>query len=374
MALEQITIDESTKYIPKYIKQLFVKPRYAHPLLRSDIEFSADASTISIAEPADDGTFNDYGTDQQFVGGDGGGVPIHKYAAAFDIGIQRIADAVANAGLNVITRKSGVFAVMADFLNRFFSKYFDMICTARITGEAVAAGVTPLYFDELNFDTLADIRQQLVTNNVDNDWAVHVFVKASAYTKLIKEITANNGLANEAVLSSTVINGTEGLKVNSKVINYDNLYLYDVPDDRMVDKVVYDPINKTFIPDEGAKTLTALVIPDGTAFAGLKWAELRVFVSALELYDSLGNAVTEDDLNELNEAFKELVNSIDGIDFGDITVQKAGVYQSSSADVIQSRIIFDAHAIESLADKIIPIYAEADKPSGTGTGTSISDN
>jgi hypothetical protein len=370
MAIDQITIDESTKYVPKYIRQFFLKSAYAQALANSDIEFSADATTISIAEPADDGTFNDYGTDQEFTGGDGGGVPIHKYPASFDIGIQRRADAVANAGLNVITRKSGVFAVMADFLNRFFSKYFDMVCTARIAGEAITAGATPLYHDELTFDTLADIQQQLTNNNIDNEWTIHVFVKASAYTKLIKEITAKNGLANEAVLSRTVINGEEGLKITNKVLSYGNFLLYNVPDDRMADKVVYDPINKTFTPDADAKTLTALIVPDEAAFAGLKWCELRVFVSALELYDSLGNAITEDDLNELNDAFKNLVNSIDGIDFDDIRVEKAGVYQSASADVIQSRIVFDAHAVESLADRIIPIYAEADKPSGTGTSTS----
>lgn len=374
MALDQITIDSTIKYFKDFITQPFVDSKFASQVRASDIEFSQNATKIAVPEVDDDGTMSDYGSTGSFSAGtDGGTIDINEYDVLFDFAVERKADAIQHMGLNAITSRSGVFAVLKTFLTKYFYKYFDMMCAASITSEAVTAGATPLYHDELTFDTLVDIQQQLVNNGIDENWPVHVYVKTSAYSKLIKEIVTNNGLANEHVLTKTVIDGDEGIAIKTKVLQFGNLLIYNVPDDRMVDKVIYDSVNKKLITDPTAKTLTALIIPDGTAFAGLKWFELRVFISAVELVDSYGNAITEDDLNELSGAIKDMVNSIDGFSIDSIRLEKA-VYQDSSADVVQLRIDPGAHALESLADRIIPVYAEADKPSGTSTSTSTSTN
>lgn len=372
-----VTIESTVKYFKDFIEQLYIKSAYAVNLVKgADIKFDPKAGKIVLAEPVEDGVVDEYATATGYTlpTNSSAAINLEEYSADFDLQYVRRADAVDVKGLETITSRNGVIELFKQYLNKFLSKYFDMACTARIASEAIANGATPIYGVDFATNGLAElvkIQKQLTANEVDDNWDVHVYVNSDAYFELVKDIIAKNGLANDALLSREVIadGDGEGLKVSTKIVRFGNLLIHNVPKDRMYDKIIFDSTTGKFVPDiaGGAKMLTALVIPDGTAFAGMKWFAFKLYLSSMQ-YAELESA---GEIDELNNALKELIGSMDGVSIDEVLVANADILQAADANQINNREIFDVHAIKSLADRIIPVYADQ-APTTTTTSTSTS--
>ena len=263
--------------------------------------------------------------------------------------INLTADAMDEYASYVQGSKPSILVGFEQLINMGLASEVDAVAMARAYACSTGAGNT-LDTSKLKdgfFAGLIDIGNKLFEKGVDSERTIFGWIRSDVYAQGEKEIIEKNGLANGAVLKNvtleipTGIEDEKPLEVNTQVIKFNNFVLFKMPKERMSTEVTLLD-GRTEGQEAGGFTagstkMSAVFIPDGAFFVDVRYQIANILFPAY-VFETNTKA-------DIDEAIKKIV--------GDVRIENIGINQKSNNYEINARVIYDAHAFEVNADKIL---------------------
>lgn len=244
--------------------------------------------------------------------------------------------------------KESILALAEDFINRCMASEIDAYAIASWVKAMPSSNVisnSVLKTDKDNiWNTLLDLQGNIFNSGVDNDIESIVYVSNPIYQNMQKYIIDKNGLANSALLSNRTALYDLGIdeigdpiKINTKVIQFNNMTIVPMPKDRMNTEVLLydgDSVGQTaggWAPSEGSKPLDLVVIPKGCGFVDVRYQVLNYLVPMLSA-----------EASNIKGAFDGGINKI----LGDVIIDNIGVNQKANAYELDFRTVYNAELFD----------------------------
>lgn len=312
--------------------------------------YQPEFGSIKVREVALNGGLANYDKNKGYDGA-GGNVSVKwvTYTADNDRYINLTADAMDEYASYVQGSKPSILVGFEQMINVALAAEVDAVAMARAYEEANEAGNTieTSTFKSGFFAGLIDVGNKLYEKGVGTERKVFSWIRSDVFAQGEKEILEKNGLANGAVLDSikiqvpTGIEGEDPIEVSTQVIKFNNFILFKMPKDRMSTEVTLLDGRTSSQESGGYKCgetfMSAVFIPDGAFFVDVRYQIANILFPAY-VFEHNTQA-------EVDEAIKNIV--------GDVRIENIGINQKSNNYEINARVIYDAHAFEVNADKIL---------------------
>lgn len=312
--------------------------------------FQPEFGSIKVREVALTGGAANYDKNKGYDGA-GGNVSVKwvTYTADNDRYIHLNADAMDEYASYLQGTKPSILLGFEQIINMGLASEVDAVAMSRAHACSVEAGNT-VETSTLKtgfFAGLIDIGNKLFEKGVDSEKTVFMWARSDVYAQGEKEILEKHGLANGAVLKkadielNTGIDGQEPLKISTNIIKFNNFVIFKMPKDRMSTEVTL--LDGRTEGQEaggfqaGSTYMSAVVIPEGAFFVDVRYLITNILFPAYVFEDNTQA--------EIDEAIKKIV--------GDVRIENIGINQKSNNYEINARVIYDAHAFEINADKIL---------------------
>lgn len=277
------------------------------------------------------GTASNYNKNTGFKSnGKGGSAKWSTFEAPYDREITFSVDAIDeyNAILEgyelggAAVAKQNMVAMGAEVDATTFAAIYSNIPSANVLADAQV--------DKDNiFHTLTNIEGKIF--NAGYTGTSYVFVRASVYSAIQAAILANNGLANEEVLTYSPV---KGLELETRVIKYNDLVLIRVPDDRMFTEIVLldgeseGQTDGGYKKADGAKHIDILAVPVPSSAVSIRHLVANLLVP-MAYMNGLNTGNLEVELGGVNE-----------LTGNTIAFQNIGINQKADSFEYQTRLIY----------------------------------
>jgi len=298
-----------------------------------------------------------------------------EYEAGIDRYMPFDVDALTEMASYLSGQKPTIIKLFENWCENNNAEEVDSVTMARLTTEAITGGATPvtLQTNSITFADLVKYEAKLYNQGVDMTKPVFVFMRADLYADLQNQIIEKFGLANPNIISKYGVKipgfreEDEAVEISTEVIKYNSFVIIRMPESRMYDKVVLldgeseGQENGGTTPADDAKALAMLFVPEGTAFLQARYAIANFLVPSYAF-------------DVATDSFKvdELMNKFMSPDT-QFVLENIGVNQLANSFHIDSRIVYEPHAVKVNASNILPVYA-AEEGGSTSTSTSTSTN
>lgn len=228
--------------------------------------------------------------------------------------------------------------------------------------------------------TLTNLEAWLVNNKVYGGAAV--FMSASVFKNLRLAMIENYGLASGAMLQ--VMNGVANpvdrrygesgrlLEVNTQVYRWGDLFIYEIPDDRMVNKVILLDGKSDgqklggWVPDytdPDFHKIDIMVVPFISAAIGVRHIIKEVMVPSVFRDYTPSGAKLEQDLADLAASYNGVIN-----------IQNIGITQQGDMFRWVGRVVWGLPVFSNWAQTILEIYDPAQAEPTSITTVSVKPN
>jgi hypothetical protein len=364
-------VDQIRGYSDKVKRALYVGAKTS-VLVPTEAIFKPEFNEIAVRQVKSVGGAADYNGSFDDTAGGTTTVEWKTYTASNDRMKVFKVDGPAELASFLAGTKASILEAYENYCEKDLAAEMDAVTMANLTQAAITAGVTPetLQSNTLSFADLNKIEADLFDAGVDGEYKIYAFVRSDLYTGLENDLLNKNGLANPAVIKPYTVeipsdeNEDDVLVIETRAIQYNSFVIIRMPKNRMYSKVTLldgktaGQTNGGYTAASDAKELAALFVPEGTAFVQSRWNIANIMVPAAA-YD-----VSQE--IEINEMTTKLMSAQDK----QVVLEHIGVNQSANAFQLNSRTIYDAHAFDINADKILPIYAAEVSPTPTSTSSS----
>ena len=316
--------------------------------------YTMHAKTTRIREIQTGGA-GDYTGKYEAVGG-ADSVTWKDYQANVDRFKQLCLDIVDEMATYEAGMSPSIIEATKDFINRVMAGEIDAYSIASWFSQVPVENVLASsdHADKNSFEILDEISKAQLSAGVDLDKEVIVFINPDRYFAMRKEIIANNGLANGAVLSkrdrniNLGVEDMEALSISTDVIRYNNFTLIPMPADRMKSAIVlYDGLTDGqtaggWAPDADAKDIEMLAMPIDSGFMDVKYMVLNFFVPLMAM-----------GMNT-NAQFDKIINKV----LGDVVIKEAGVNQKGDNFEVDFRCIYNAELFDIKKKTVFAVVGE----------------
>lgn len=312
--------------------------------------FQPEFGTIKVREISINGGAANYDKQKGYDGA-GGNVTVkwNSYTADNDRYVNLTADAMEEYPSYVQGTKPSILVGFEQYMNMAVASEVDAVAMARAYSASIEAGNTldTSTLKDAFFSGLISIGNKLFEKGIDTDHTVFGWIRSDVFAKGEQEIIDKNGLANGAILKDIEmsvpvgIKDAEPLKIVTQVIKFNNFVLFKMPKERMSTEVTLldgrteGQKQGGFRP--GDTFMSAVFIPDKSFFVDVRYQIANILFPAY-VFETNSKV-------EIDEAIKQIV--------GDVRIENIGINQKSNNYEINARVIYDAHAFEVNADKIL---------------------
>lgn len=227
------------------------------------------------------------------------------------------------------------------------------------------------------FNTLTNIEAWLTNQKIYGGAAV--FMSASVFANLRVAMLKNYGLASGAMLR--VVEGVANpldrrygesgrlLEVNTEVYRWGDLFIYQLPDDRMVNKVILldgkseGQTAGGWVPDltdPNFHKIDMMVVPFEAAAIGVRHIIKEVMVPSVYRNYTPTGAKLEQDLAKLTADYNNIIN-----------IQNIGITQQGDMFRWVGRVVWGLPVFSNWAQTILEIYNPAAVPPTAITGVTV---